>query len=189
MRDFGKMEIEKNDLSKERIESERLLLIPISMKYKEETFREFSKEITAFMHPAPAKDISETEAFIRNAEKGASEGRELHFAILSKDDQEFLGIAGIERIDSKTPELWIRTKKSTHGKGYGKEAVVAVKTWADNNIQYDYLLYPVAENNTSSRKIAETLGGIIAKESDDKTLGWDIHHFLEYRIYPDKKLA
>ena len=38
------MKSEVKNLLKERIESERLLLVPISMQYKEEIFKEFTKE-------------------------------------------------------------------------------------------------------------------------------------------------
>jgi len=50
------MKIEQG-LQNERIESERLLLVPISMEYKDAVFCEFSDVITAYMGPAPAKGI------------------------------------------------------------------------------------------------------------------------------------
>lgn len=56
-----KNNFERRSLVDERLESERLLLIPIAMKYSAEMFKEFSSEITTYMHPAPAKNISEME--------------------------------------------------------------------------------------------------------------------------------
>lgn len=49
------------------IETERLLLVPISLQYAEEIFKEFSPEITTYMSPKPAKDISETKQFIQDS--------------------------------------------------------------------------------------------------------------------------
>lgn len=49
------------------IETERLLLVPITMQYAEEIFKEFNREITTYMSPKPAKDISETKAFIQHS--------------------------------------------------------------------------------------------------------------------------
>ena len=42
------------------IESERLKLVPTSDKYAQHIFKEFSDELTVFMHPKPAKKIEET---------------------------------------------------------------------------------------------------------------------------------
>lgn len=180
------MKIEQG-LLKEHIESERLLLVPISMQYKDEIFREFSPEITTFMFPASAKEISETEKFIKDSLKGLGEGSNLQLVIIGKDPQEFFGCVGLHHIDGKTPEMGIWIKKSAHGNGYGKEAIVAVKKWADENLDYHYLLYPVADKNISSRKIAESLGGKIEAEYDEKGLGGNKYHCLEYRIYPKRK--
>ncbi|KKW41710.1 MAG: acetyltransferase [Candidatus Magasanikbacteria bacterium GW2011_GWA2_56_11] len=181
--------IMKNEqgLLAERIESERLLLVPISMRYRDEIFREFSPEITTFMYEAPAKDISGIEVFIENSLKGLNEGSNLQLVIVAKDSQEFFGCAGLHHVDGKTPEMGVWIKKSAHGKGYGKEAMVAVKKWADENLDYDYLLYPVADKNISSRKIPESLGGKIETEYDEKGLGGNEYHCLEYRIYPERK--
>ena len=49
------------------IETDRLLLIPITMQYAEEIFKEFTQEITMYMTPKPGKDISETKQFIQNS--------------------------------------------------------------------------------------------------------------------------
>jgi RimJ/RimL family protein N-acetyltransferase len=184
-----KMDIkfEQKSLLNERIESERLLLLPIDMKYKEEIFEEFSSEITTYMYPAPAKDISETEEFIKDSLKGLGEGTNFQLVILAKDSQEFFGCVGLHHVDRKTPELGVWLKKSAHGKGYGKEAVTAVKKWADENLDYEYLLYPVADKNIASRKIPESLGGKIEREYDEEGAGGNKFHSLEFRIYPEKK--
>jgi len=173
-------------LLKERIESDRLLLLPISMQYKDDIFREFTSEITTFMYPAPAKDISEIETFIENSLKGLAEGSNLQLVITKKDTQEFLGCAGLHHIDGKTPEMGVWIKKSAHGNKYGNEAMFAVKKWADENLNYDCLIYPVADQNIPSRKIPEALGGKIENEYDKKGLGGNKYHCLEYRIYPEE---
>ncbi|EKE21399.1 MAG: hypothetical protein ACD_7C00260G0004 [uncultured bacterium] len=181
------IKFEQKGLLNERIESERLLLVPISMNYKDEIFKEFSEDITAYMYPASATDISETEEFINNSIKGLSEGSNLQLVILAKDSREFLGNAGLHNIDSKTPELSVWLKKAAHGKSYGKEAMTVVKKWADKNLKYDYILYPVADKNIASQKIPESLGGKIEREYDEKMMTGKTHHMIEYRIYPDQE--
>lgn len=55
------------ELSLVEIFTNRLVLLPISQKYKEEIFREFTKEITTYMYPRPPQDIVETEEFINDS--------------------------------------------------------------------------------------------------------------------------
>lgn len=174
-------QFETKRLLGERIESDHLLLVPISMQYKDEIFREYSPEITSYMDPPP-KDISEVEKLINDSLKGLSEGSNLQLIILSKDSREFLGCAGLHHVDGKTPKMGVWLKKSAHGKRYGTEAMTAIKKWADENLSYEYILYPVADENISSRKIAESLGGKIEGERGKSSMGG-----LEYRIYPEQK--
>ncbi|MEJ6950510.1 GNAT family N-acetyltransferase [Natronospora cellulosivora (SeqCode)] len=177
------MGIENKNLLNIKLESKRLILVPISMEYKDNIFKEFSKEITTYMYPAPAKEISETELFIINSIKSLKGGSNLQLVILKKDTLEFLGCAGLHNINTKTPEFGIWLKKSAHGMGYGIEAITELKKWADKNIDYKYILYPVAEKNIASRKIPESLGGKIEKEYDETGLGGNSYHCIEYRIY------
>ncbi len=139
------------------------------------------------MRPAPAKDIRETEDFIRKSLEGLKNGTNLQLVILDKDTREFTGCAGLHNLDTQTPEMGIWLKKSAHGKGYGKESMTAVKKWADTHLKYDFLIYPVADKNIPSRKIPESLGGVIEKEYDEIGIGGNLYHCLVYKIPPAYK--
>lgn len=169
-----------------RIKTPRLLLVPIAMRYRRDIFQEFTKEITLYMNPEPAKSIRETEKFINNSIRSLKKGNNLQLVIIEKNTKEFLGCIGLHHIDRKNPELGIWLKKSAHGYKYGQEAMKALKKWVDDNLEYEYLLYPVADKNISSRKIPEILGGKIAREYDDQGRSGNKYHCLEYRIYPNK---
>lgn len=169
------------------IETKNLLLKSTTLNFKEEMFREFTPEITTFMYPKPAEKIEETVAFINTAMKGNVEGGSLEITILDKNNQEFLGCGGLHCIDGKTPELGIWIKKSAHGHGYGKEAMIALKEWADENLDYEYIRYPVAKENFASKRIPEFLGGKVVKEYDKVNMSGNTLHMLEYWIYPTKK--
>ncbi|WP_050814306.1 hypothetical protein [Anaplasma marginale] len=54
-----------DDLESLKIESKRLILQPIALKFKQDIFQEFTSEITTFMGAKPAENIQETESFIR----------------------------------------------------------------------------------------------------------------------------
>jgi len=42
------------------IETQKSILSPITTQYAQDIFTEFDKEITKYMYPIPAKEISET---------------------------------------------------------------------------------------------------------------------------------
>jgi RimJ/RimL family protein N-acetyltransferase len=171
------------ELSQVKIFSERLLLLPTSMKYKEDIFREFTEEITTYMCPRSPQDISDTELFITRSLENLRKGNELILVILKKNSQEFLGCTGIHRINSKYPEIGIWLKKSAHRNGYGLEAVSILKTWADDNLDYEYLIYPVDKANTPSRRIPQKLGGEMIREYDKTSLSGRVLNLAEYRIF------
>ena len=176
------------ELSLVEIFTNRLLLLPISQKYKEEIFREFTKDITTYMYPRPPQDIVETEEFINDSLGEIQTGNHLVLVILKKDSQEFLGCTGIHDIHSKHPELGIWVKKSAQGKGYGLEAITALKRWTDENLDYEYLIYDVDKANIPSRRIPEKLGGQIIREYDKTNLSGRVLNIVEYRIFRKENL-
>jgi RimJ/RimL family protein N-acetyltransferase len=91
------------------------------------------------------------------------------FVIRRMDSMECLGIAGIDEADQPMPELGIWLKETAYGQGYGTEAVSALATWATEALGKTTFLYPVAEENVASRRIAEKLNGkIIGTRSNPK---------------------
>lgn len=165
------------------IETERLTLKPVSLKYKDMIFSEFTDEVTKFMFPSTPKQIEDTENFINDARERIKNGLDLAVSIFNKETNEFLGGGGIHHLDTKTPELGIWIKKSAHGNKYGREAVAGLKEWADKNIEYEYLLYPVAKENIASRKIPESLGGKAMRELISKKQNGEDMEEVEYWIY------
>jgi [ribosomal protein S5]-alanine N-acetyltransferase len=172
------------DTSNITIETKNLYLKGITLEYKDDIFREFDEEITTHMFPKPAEKIEETVEFIEKSIKENEKGSNFQIVILDKESKDFLGCGGVHHIDRKTPELGIWIKKSAHGHGYGKEAVIALKEWADQSLDYEYLLYPVVEENYASKGIPELFGAEVAREYDETNMSGKNQHILEYRIYP-----
>ena len=164
------------------IETERLILRPVSLEYKELIFPEFTDNVTTFMFPSAPKKIEETEEFILDSLKKMKNNKDLVVSIFKKDSNEFLGGGGIHNIDTKTPELGIWIKESTHGHKYGREAVAGLKTWADNNLEYDYLSYPVAKENIASQKKEKS--DIAQKEAPFQKPSKTCLHKLPLPCYP-----
>lgn len=171
------------DLADTVILTDRLKLVALSEKYAENIFKEFTPEITKFMFPKSPEKIEETLEYIKSETPKIKAGEELPVVIFKKDTGEFLGAGGAHYLTTKVPHLGIWIKKSAHGNKYGMEAVKGLKEWIDKNISYDYIAYPVDKDNISSRKIAESLGGVIEAEYPKENASGTILNIVEYRIY------
>ncbi|MBN1412319.1 MAG: GNAT family N-acetyltransferase [Spirochaetales bacterium] len=172
------------NLSGVRIETNRCRLIPISLDYLEIIFREFTPGITYYMYPKSPSEIGETKAFIERAIDHLKQGTDLQTVVLDKQTGDFLGCAGLHKLHTPTPELGIWIRESAHGKKLGREAVFGLKEWADKNLSYEYLVYPVEKRNLASRRIPEALGGKITRKFREENQSGKTMDMLEYRIYP-----
>lgn len=169
-----------------RVETPRLFLMPITPQYAEEIFRAFDDQVTKYMFPSTPEKIEDTLDFISGSIEKLAKGEEVVAVILDKETLEFLGNVGIHHLDTDTPELGIWVKTSVHGNYYGREAVTGMKEWADRNVLYKYLIYPVAEENIPSRKIPESLGGVLVSRGEKANMAGSLHLSVTYHIYPPK---
>ena len=170
------------DLSKVTIETERLLLVPMTLDHVKDIFAEFTIEITRYMYPKSPEKIEETEKFVTGAITGLIQGTNLQMVVLSKESKEFLGCAGLHGINSQPPEFGIWLKKTAQGNRFGFEVISALKLWADKNLDYNTLQYPVDKDNIPSRKIPEKLGGKIVRQYDEKSMSGIELHMVTYEI-------
>ncbi|WP_172597705.1 GNAT family N-acetyltransferase [Sulfuriflexus mobilis] len=165
------------------IKGPRVLLRPISTDLAEDIFREFTNEITRYMVPASPDDIGQIDSFIARSQNGMDDQDELVLAITRISDGEFLGVCGLHgKTSPDTPELGVWLKKSAHGRGLGREAVYHLAKWAQENILFSYMLYPVDKDNIASRKIAEYLGGDVFREGSRKSLSGRLLNEVVYKI-------
>ena len=99
------------DLQHVEINLKSIKLVSITQNFAEDIFREFTSEITHFMVPKPAEEISETHDFISSSIEGMKHKNDLVLAITSSQN-EFLGCVGLHgRGKCHTPELGIWIKK------------------------------------------------------------------------------
>ena len=90
-------------------------------------------------------------------------GTDVALTVRLRFSGEFLGVAGLHRIGSPEPELGIWIKEQAQGIGYGREAVAAAMAWAARAFAVTSFEYPVAVENRRSRRVAESLGGVLAE--------------------------
>ena len=166
------------------IETDRLILKPMTLDFSEDIFKEFTSEITKYMYPKSAIDVEETFEFIKNSIEKLKKGIDLQMVIINKKQNEFIGCIGIHNLNTLEPELGIWTKKSSHKNGFGLEAMTGLIEWAHKNIKFNYLIYPVDKRNIASRRLPEKNNGKIMKEK--KMIGMAGNELDEYVywIYP-----
>jgi len=142
------------------IETEHLRLTRFAMTDAADVFACITPAITRYLPwEPPSWDEYRARCEMLTA---AEDPHNVSFTVRRRDTGECLGMASIERADRETPETGLWLKETAHGRGYGGEIVRAVIGWGGAALGKTGFLYPVAEANTASRRIAERLGGGIA---------------------------
>lgn len=175
------------NLLKHSIETNRLILQPIDIKYAEDIFKNFNEKITTYMYPKPAEKIDETINFIEISLSEMQREENYMLVILEKETNEFIGCLGLHNLLSKTPELGVWIKESAFGNNYGYEAVKALTNWAIEQKKWQSVKYPVDKKNFPSRRIPERLNGTIVKEFKSINMKGSELDQVEYEISLLKK--
>jgi RimJ/RimL family protein N-acetyltransferase len=149
------------------IQSPRLRLSQFQMTDAQEVFACITPAIATFMPwepPSWSEYVTRCEQRVR-----APEPNNFSFVIRRLDNRECLGMAGLEHADSVSPELGLWLKESAHGQGFGREVVATLVDWGHTTLGKGSFLYPVAVQNTASRRIAEKLQGeVIGNRTNPK---------------------
>ncbi len=141
------------------IQSPRLQLSQFQMLDAQDVFGCITPAIAKFM---PWEPPSWSE-YVERCEKRVRvpEPNNFSFVIRRLDNRECLGMASFENADSLSPEVGLWLKESAHGQGFGREVVAALVKWGHAALGKESFIYPVAVQNTASRRIAENLHGEI----------------------------
>jgi len=149
------------------IQSPRLQLSQFQMTDAADVFGCITPAIAKFMPwepPAWSEYVTRCEKRMQ-----APEPNKFSFVIRRLDSRECLGMASLEDADSISPELGLWIKESAHGQGFGREIVAALVEWGHAALGKGSFTYPVAVQNTASRRIAENLQGeIIGNRTNPK---------------------
>ncbi len=159
---------------------EHLKLVPVSRIYSREIFENFTQEIIRYLLvEKPPVYISETEAFIDQSVEQMKNGTDIIWVILN--DSEFTGCCGIHNIPSRQPHFGLWLKAGAQGKGHGSKIVRFGLNWAVQNLDIDYVRYPVDIHNSASISIIEKVTRTVHASytmGENKRL-----EVNEYRIY------
>ncbi|MFR1709600.1 MAG: GNAT family N-acetyltransferase [Clostridium sp.] len=162
-----------------KIETSRLLLVPISEKYAYDYFIEFDAEITKYQYPEPFITLESTKEFIEDFTGLRECGTNLVCCILDKENN-FIGSIEIHMLDTKTPEIGLWIRKSGQCQGYGYEAITGLINFFRKHMDIDYFIYEADRRNPNSIKLVKALGGVEVGFNQAESNGGNI---LELNVY------
>lgn len=145
------------------IETKRLKLVPINENHIAKVYQHFTISVSRYMYPQPTGHVEDAENFVRTSMEGLKEGTNLQLVIIDKVTNKFIGCIGLHNIGSTDPELGVWVRNSRQSYGYGLEAIRGLISWARENVEYEYMRYPVDRHNRSSRRIPLSVGGKFVK--------------------------
>ena len=144
------------------IETNRLLLMPISNNYFEEINKLFISQKIKSTAKKFTEKTKDTKIFIEESLERLINGIDLQMIILNKGTNEFIGLIGLYKLNTLEPFVKISTIKLFHKNGYGLEAMNGIIEWAKRNIKYNYIYYDfnkskIKNKKASEEKISETM--------------------------------
>ena len=141
-----------------QIETERLVLAPVSEADVQDIYQHFNQQIITYMEPSAAESKEQIRGVVRQFIEQRKQHTDLVYVITLKEEREFIGIVGLHHLKDPVPELGVWIKASAHGNHYGREAVGGMLKYA-GTLGIQRLQYPVDRRNTPSRKIPLFYGG------------------------------
>lgn len=170
------------DLSTLDIETDRLRLRAYREGDAQEIFEAVTPEICRYMTFDPSSSVEEIRTVGAKWLIQAVEGSEVAATIRQRDGNRFLGMCGLHYRKDPMPGLGIWIRGDAQGHGFGREAVVALIGFAGSVLGEPAVQYSAAEENHRSRRIPESLGGVIYGHEIIQRPSGPPHPAVMYRV-------
>ncbi|UKB84618.1 GNAT family N-acetyltransferase [Chryseobacterium sp. MEBOG06] len=164
------------------IKTDRLILKPIDPLYIDDINRHFTAETTKYMPFTPNGNRNDITKFVEESKMLLSKNTDLVMVAVDPD-KNFIGCCGIHNITSESVELGLWLKQSVQGIGLGTEIIMNLIEFLENNFTFEYIIYPVDQENIASKKIPEKLGFIPYKRYQKNKGTSSFLNIIEYRKY------
>ncbi len=131
------------------IRTERLTIVPFELKYLNDYYNGFDKEITKSQYPDSFDSVEAAETLLQEFIDEMDRGEMLFLAILDPNG-EFAGGLEVHGLAEEYPELGIWLKKDFQGKGYAYEALHSVLQYLNQTCQKEWYVYEADIRNKPS---------------------------------------
>lgn len=142
------------------LETRRLLLRPVAENHAAEIYLYFDEQVTRYMEPVPFENLRQAQAAVERFVGQREAETDFVYAVTSKFNRKFIGIAALHNVKSEHPELGVWIAAPYHGCHYGREAVGGLQDLG-RRMGLKALYYPVDIRNIPSQKIPLFYGGRI----------------------------
>lgn len=144
-----------------KIETNRLLIRPVSQADKEMIFEYRSdKEVNKFQSWIP-EIISEVDTFISKVAKQINESETwFQFVVIEKKSKKIIGDLGVHFFGKENlqVEIGCTLSKLFQNKGYATESVESVIDYLFNDLRKHRIITSIDPENTNSIKLVERVG-------------------------------
>lgn len=146
------------------LESERLILKPLSLKHLTTTYVDWMNDIDIYKYLETGGNytLKDLEDYLNQQEKNDI----LFWAIHIKESNKHIGNIKIDPIDytNNSGEYGIMMGDKTEwGKGYAKEASLKVINFCFNELNLSQVTLGVIQNNINAIKLYEKIGFVVEK--------------------------
>jgi [ribosomal protein S5]-alanine N-acetyltransferase len=155
-------EIQARDLANKVIETKRVTLQPLSMRYLGDIHTGYTPEVAKHMFSQPGS-VADTSTSIIECFKRMEHNQDLYFTIVSNETLRCLGCAGIRILANKAvfPRFWLR--QDVWSNGYGLEVLQGLVFFIKKYLPCEYVYVSVDKDNIAAQVILKKVGGKMQK--------------------------
>lgn len=147
-----------------QFKSERLVFKCFEEQDVRESYECITPSLTRYLAWEKPRSLEEYAVVWQTWLRQMQKGEEYVFVIRHLQSNKFIGLVGVHQLKTQSPELGIWIREDEHSQAYGREAVYMIAKWISEHFDIEQFIYPVAEQNVASRRIAEALGGTVIEE-------------------------
>ena len=144
---------------------------PFDMKYLNDYYNGFNKEITKYQWPEPFEDPESAREMLQEFMDEMKEEETLFYSVVS-DDGRFIGGVEMHGLSSDCPELGVWIIESEQRKGYAYAALKELLAYAAKTYDKKSFYYEADIRNEGSMKLLNRFGADydIIKQGLDETV-------------------
>jgi len=125
------------------LQSSRVNLFIFHMDDLVDIYPCITKTLTRYMVWEPAENFEALEQIGQQWLLAESENTDYHFVLRCKETHIFIGLIGVHRAQTATPELGLWIREDYHNQGFAKESIYEVFRWASEKYNLNISCIPL----------------------------------------------
>lgn len=158
------------------IKTQRMILRPFTAEDADDIWPCMTANLARYMRWEPPASAEDFEKNWRKWPVQLAEESNCVFIARNNQDQSFIGLFGMHGFKTPSPRLGLWVREELHRQGLGPEGIGGIMNWCRKYYSPDYFIYPVAEENSPSRRLVEGLGGKPVDVEQDPKFTLIIYH-------------